>query len=113
MQKIHFGQVPLAEESQLLTCFNTPFGCFKFRRMPYGLNSGSEVFQQAMEQAFSGTPCEIIVDDIIVWGVTTKQHYERLEQVLKRAEEINLKFNPKKCQDPRGPSNLHWTCTIG
>ena len=57
-----FWQVPLAEESQLLTCFNTPFGRFKFRRMPYGLNSGSEVFQQAMEQAFLDTPCEIIVD---------------------------------------------------
>ena len=79
-------------------CFNTPFGRFKFRRMAYGLNSGSEVFQQAMEQAFSGTPCEIIADDIIVWGATTKQHDERLEQVLKRAEEINLKLNPKKCK---------------
>ena len=96
--KNRFWQVPLAEESQLLMCFNTPFGRFKFRRMPYGLSSGSEVFQQAMEQAFSGTPCEIIVDDIIVWGDTTKQHDERLEQVLKRAEEINLKLSPKKCK---------------
>ena len=96
--KNSFWQVPLAEEPQLLSCFNTPFGRFKFRLMPYGLNSGSKVFQQAMEQAFSGTPCEIIVDDIIVLGATTKQHDERLEQVLKCTEETNLKLNPKKCK---------------
>ena len=93
-----FWQIPLDEESQLLTCFNTPFGRFKFKRMPYGLNSGSEVFQQAMEQVFSNTPCEIIVDDILVWGETVDQHDERLEKVLKRAEEINLKLNPGKCK---------------
>jgi hypothetical protein len=52
-----FWQVPLDEQSSMLTCFNTPQGRYRFLRMPYGINSESEVFQRAMEQVFSGYPC--------------------------------------------------------
>ncbi len=64
-----FWQVVLDEESSNLTS-NTPHGRFKFNCMPYGITSGSEVFQMAMENMFAGYPCKIIVDDILVWGKT-------------------------------------------
>ena len=32
-----FWQVPLEEASSLLTTFNTPFGRYKFRRLPFGI----------------------------------------------------------------------------
>ena len=38
------------------------------------------------------------MDDILVWGADQKQHDERLEKVLKRAREQNLKLNAKKCK---------------
>ena len=34
-----FWQVPLTEESTLLTTFITPFGIFAFRRLPFGISS--------------------------------------------------------------------------
>lgn len=47
---------------------------------------------------FSGCPCEIIVDDILVWGETEEQHDHKLLQVLDRAREVNLKLKVKKFQ---------------
>ena len=47
-----FRQIPLEEESSRLTTFATPFGCYKFNRMPYGIKSGSAVFQRAMDDLF-------------------------------------------------------------
>lgn len=42
--------------------------------------------------------CHIYLDDILVWGKTKEEHNERLEMVLKRAKENNLKFNKSKCK---------------
>ncbi len=50
--KCGFWQVPLSEESLRLTTFMTPVGQYVFLRMPYGISTGSEVFQRCMEQLF-------------------------------------------------------------
>ena len=46
--KVGFWHVKLDHPSSLLTTFNTPFGRFKFNRLPFGLNSSNEVFQKKM-----------------------------------------------------------------
>ncbi|XP_064201962.1 congerin-2-like isoform X3 [Anguilla rostrata] len=48
--------------------------------MPYGISAGSEVFQRTTEQLFAGQPCEILVDDILVWGRNREEHDKRLKQ---------------------------------
>ena len=96
--KTGFWQVPLHKDSTDYTTFNTIFGRYKFRRMPYGIKSGSEVFQNAMDVLFSGYPCEIIVDDILIWGTTLEEHNEKVKKVLERTREINMKLNKKKCK---------------
>lgn len=58
-----FCQIKLDYESSLLTTFSTPFGRYRFLRMPIGITSASEVFQRAMEEPFAEYPCAIIVDD--------------------------------------------------
>ena len=65
--------------------------------MPFGINT-AEVFQRTMEQLFTGYPCEIIVDDILVWGCDIAEHDYNLEKVLQRAKEVNLKLSTKKCK---------------
>ena len=67
--KCGFWQVPLSKESSKLTTFMTPVGRYAFLRMPYGITTGSEVFQRCMEQLFEGLPCAIVIDDILVWAV--------------------------------------------
>ena len=48
-----FWHVPLEEESSYLTTFNTPFGRYRWLRMPFGISSAPEVFQQKMHDCFS------------------------------------------------------------
>ncbi|XP_046862058.1 uncharacterized protein K02A2.6-like [Xenia sp. Carnegie-2017] len=92
-----FWQIPLDEDSSYLTTFNTPFGRYKFNRLPFGISSAPEVFQKAMHQLFERVNgCEIIMDDILVWGTTEKEHDERIINVLNRAREINLKLKKEK-----------------
>ena len=76
--KSSFWQVPLDHQSSMLTCFSTPYGRFRFLRMPYGLCASSDVFQHAMETLFEGLPCSIIVDDILVGGKDQQEHDKNL-----------------------------------
>ena len=41
-----FWQISLREDCTNLTVFNTPFGRYKFLRMPFGLSSSPEVWQK-------------------------------------------------------------------
>ena len=51
-----YWQIPLSEESQLLTTFNSPFGRYCFQRMPFGIRSAQEVFQKQMSQLLGDLP---------------------------------------------------------
>ena len=59
-----YWHVKLDEDSSLLCTFNTPFGRYRFTRMPFGIKSASEVFQKKNEEAFAGIPgIHIVADD--------------------------------------------------
>ena len=40
-----YWQVPLDEESQLLTTFNTELGRYCYKRMPFGIKSAKKCFR--------------------------------------------------------------------
>jgi hypothetical protein len=93
-----YFQIKLTEKSSYLTTFNTPFGRYRYLRMPMGAKCSAEVFQRAMANAFEGLDgVEIVVDDILVHGSTLAIHNERLEKVLERCRQIDLKLNSGKC----------------
>lgn len=96
--KAGFWQIRMDKTSSRRTTFSTPFGRYRFLRMPFGINTASEVFQQAIERSFEGYPCTIIVDDILIWGSTIEEHDANLRKVLNRAQEVGLKLNQQKCQ---------------
>ena len=93
-----FWQVKLAKDSSKLATFNTPFGRYSYTRLPFGIASAPEVFQNVMSHLFQDIEgVEVIVDDLVVWGENVEQHDERLGQVLDRCRERNLKLNREKC----------------
>jgi hypothetical protein len=91
-----FWQVKLDKESLFLCTFNTPFGRYRFRRMPFGISSGSEVFQKKNTQIFGDIPVFIIVDDMIIASETEEEHDKILAEVMNRARKNNVKFNRDK-----------------
>lgn len=65
--------------------------------MPFGIKTASDVFQERLQEIFNIEGIEIYIDDILIYGKTKEEHDARLEQVLKIAQEKNIKFNSSKC----------------
>ena len=94
-----FWQVPLAETSSHLTTFMTPHGRYRFTRLPFGLNSGPEVFHRAMSTVLKGIEgAECYIDDVLIWADRQEVHDVRLNQVLERCRESGIRLNASKCQ---------------
>ena len=94
-----YWQVPVDEESSYLLTFMTPFGRYRFKRMPYGIHSASEIFQKVVSDIIADIPHAInSQDDIIIWGTTQKEHDETLRKVLECIRSSGLKLNKSKCK---------------
>ncbi|UYV84803.1 K02A2.6-like, partial [Cordylochernes scorpioides] len=94
-----FWQIPLSSESSALTTFITPFGRFRFRRLPFCISSAPVIFQKRMGQileGLEGTLCHM--DDILVYGSCQEEHDKRLETVLTRLSKLGLTLNKDKCK---------------
>lgn len=101
--KSGFWHVQLEEESSYLTTFATPFGRYRWRRMPMGISPAPEIFQRKLTQALDNVPgLYIIADDILITGQGETQeeaerdHDEKLKQFLDRCREKNIKLNAEK-----------------
>ena len=65
-----FWQIPLNERSRPLTTFISPFGCYWFNKLPFGILSAPELFQKRMStilKGLEGVVCQM--DDVL--------HYSR------------------------------------
>ncbi|XP_063903271.1 uncharacterized protein K02A2.6-like [Zophobas morio] len=93
-----FYQIQLDKMSSDLCTFGTPFGRYKFLRLPYGIKSAPEVFQTKFKSIFNLEGVEVYIDDIIIWGRNRAEHDARLQAVLQIAKENNVKFNQNKCK---------------
>lgn len=98
-QKDSYWQVQLDEESAKLCTFGTPFGRYKFLRMPFGIASASEVLQRMAYKSFGDIDnVHVIYDDMLIAATTEEEHDRTLKKVLERARQQNVKFNMKKTQ---------------
>ena len=98
-EKDGYWQIKLDKESSLLCTFNTPWGRYRFKRLPFGIKSASEVFQQRNCETFGDIQgIHIIADDMIIAASSEKEHDEILQKVIARANEANVKFNKDKIQ---------------
>ena len=94
-----FWQIPLDPTSSPLTTFITPFGRFRFKRIPFGLSSEPEVFHQTMHHILSGLEgVDCFIDDVIIWGSTREEHDQRVRRVLERLRDTGVKLQAAKCK---------------
>ena len=83
----------------LLTMFNTPWGKFRWLRLPFRLKIASDVFQERLDRVLRLLEgIHGITDDILTHGDTEIQHDGRLLTLLKTARMNNLSLNPDKIQ---------------
>ena len=100
-----FWHVQLDEDSSFLTTFETPFGKYRWLRMPFGVSPAPEEFQRRIDVALHGLQSVVAVhDDIIVWGKgstdqeASEDHDNNLRKLLQRCREVNLKLNREKVE---------------
>lgn len=98
-----FYQVSLDEESSKATTFWTPFGRYRYLRLPFGINLAPEVFERILQEKLSGLDgVEVLRDDILVTGCgetdaeANQNHDENMRRLLQRAHEVGLKLNSQK-----------------
>ncbi len=94
-----FYQIKLSERSSKLTTFVTPFGRFRFKRLPFGISSAPEVFQREMSRLLDGLPGVIcLMDDVLIFGVSQAEHDSRLAAVLQKLSDSGVTLNLQKCE---------------
>ena len=99
--KSGYHQVEVLEQHKCRTAFTVgPLGFWEFNRLPFGLNNAPATYQRLMEQClgdYNMKICAIYLDDLIIFSSSLEEHLKRLDLVLSRLKECNLKLNPKKC----------------
>ena len=98
-----FWHVSLDEQSSFLTTFNTPFGRYRWKRMPFKIKSAPEIFQRKMHELIERlNGVEVIADDFVVVGygdslqAASKDHDKSLSVFLQRCEERGVRLNIDK-----------------
>ena len=70
-----FWQKRLDTESSYKTTFNTPFGRYRWKRMPFGISSAPEVWQRTMHEFVEDLEgVEVIADDFLIAGFGSTDH---------------------------------------
>ena len=96
--KSAFWFVALDDNSSYLIPFSIIFGRYRYLVMPYGSIDSQDAFQATMDLILEGLKEVVsIADDIVVHGVTKKQHDGNMRKLKERAHENGLVFNPDKC----------------
>ena len=98
-----FWHVELEEKSSYLTTFGTPWGRYRWKRMPFGISPAPEEFQRRMDEALEGLPgVRAIHDDILIfgWGKDEKEaeidHDKNILALMERCREKGIKLNKDK-----------------
>jgi hypothetical protein len=91
-----FWHVKLDESSSELCTFATPFGYYKFNRLPFGLSCAPEAFIKFNQKYFGDIDEHDIViyfDDILIATETEEKHDQLLQEIMNRAKKYNVKLN--------------------
>ena len=98
-----FWHVELTDESSMLTTFNSPFGRFRWCRLPFGVSPAPEEFQRRLNHALEDLKGVLPIHDyILIYGAGTTEeealqdHDRNLLQLMQRCKDNNIKLNKEK-----------------
>ena len=80
----------LDEESKDLCTIVTPFGKFKYNRLPMGLKCSPDYAQEVMENIFRDLKdTDVYIDDVGAFSNTWEHHIKLIDMILLRLQENN------------------------
>lgn len=103
-----YWHVELDHESSLLCTFNTPFGRYRFKRLPFGVNVSQDIFQRKLDEVYKDIPnVNGIADDIIIAGSTQQEHDQAFLNMLEATRKNNVSLNSDKLQFKQQSVNFY------
>lgn len=92
-------QLELAPEDREILTISTCKGLYKVNRLMYGIASAPTIWQREIENILHDIPgVAIFFDDIVITAESDSLHYSRLEKVLERLHQYNIRINTEKSQ---------------
>ena len=93
-----YYHIELSPSSKALCTIVLPFGKYEYQRLPMGLSSSVDIFQEKMSEMFQDLEnVRAYIDDLLVLSTGTyEDHLEKLDEVLRRLNKAGLKVNAKK-----------------
>ena len=92
-------KVPMYPDDIPKTAIITPFGLFKFLKMPFSLRNAANTFQRLMDTVCRDLPFTFIyLDDLLIASTDLNTHLHHLRLVLERLQEAGLIVNMDKCE---------------
>ena len=96
-----YHQLLLKPEERIYTAFEANGRLYQFRRLPFGVTNGVSIFQREMDELVDKYSLKGVypyIDNITIVGKTQEEHDLNLSNFLSAAEEVNLTYNPDKCE---------------
>jgi hypothetical protein len=93
-----FHQIPITEKSQKLLSISTPFGNFRPRFLPEGVQPASGILAHVVRKIFGDLSdiCISAQDNLVIGGHTLEDLHKNFIRVLERCREYNVKLSPDK-----------------
>ena len=108
-----FHWILLQESDRPQTAFQTPFGHYQFRVLPFGLTNAPATFQAVMNQVFeqpkyladgSINPLSamsdfvlVFIDDILIFSKSAEEHVEHVKTVMSVLRRQSILIKMSKC----------------
>ena len=89
----------LDEPSHNLCTFATPFGLYRYCRLPMGVSESPDIATEKMHLVLDGIEdIEFYMDDIGLFSSSWEDHLSLLSLVLHRLQDVGFTINPLKCE---------------
>ena len=97
---MQFYTFELDEESRAYTTIATPFGLYRYKRLPMGVCESPDIAQEIMETVLASLldEIEIYLDDCAAFSNSWEEHCVLLRKLLTKLQDAGFMVNPLKCE---------------
>ena len=93
-----FHHIPLDEESSRKATITTPWGAWRYLRLPFGLKNSAQSFQRLMAHITRGMKnIFVYLDDVLIFNDNMDEHLKTIDELFNRLNDNGLTLSLKKC----------------